>query len=274
MNKIGILYIGIGSYLYFWEDFYKSFEANFLPEAQKEYFVFTDADTVPFEAENERIHRVYQENLGWPGNTLHRFRMFLGLEERLRQFDYIFFMNANLYCLQTVHEADILPGEGELLVVKHPRHLRKRPYQYPYDRNKKSLAYVPYKCLEAKEYVLGGINGGSPAVYLAMAAECNRRIEEDLKRGVIAAWHDESQLNRYIIDYPSYRLGPPSFCYQEGWSFTFAPVILARTKEDYVTLDETKANPPVLGRVRSRLRGMRMDFKYWRLARYFRRHGA
>ena len=40
--KIAILYIGIGRYIEFFEDFYKSCEQYFFPQIEKEYFLFTD----------------------------------------------------------------------------------------------------------------------------------------------------------------------------------------------------------------------------------------
>ena len=43
MLKIAILYVCVGSYTVFWDDFYKSFEEKFIPNAVKEYFVFTDS---------------------------------------------------------------------------------------------------------------------------------------------------------------------------------------------------------------------------------------
>ena len=76
MSRIAVLYICTGEYSVFWKDFYNSFEEKFLVDHDKEYFVFTDAENL-FGTANKRIHLIYQENLGWPGNTLFRFKMFL-----------------------------------------------------------------------------------------------------------------------------------------------------------------------------------------------------
>ncbi len=93
--KIGILYICTGKYSIFWKKFYSSMEKNFIVDAEKHYFVFTDSPDIEFEKENRRIHRIYQEDLGWPNNTLMRFHMFLKQEKELVNMDYLFFFNAN-----------------------------------------------------------------------------------------------------------------------------------------------------------------------------------
>ena len=100
--RVAVLYICTGRYSVFWEEFYRSMEKYFLKESKIEYFVFTDTDKLYDEENNNRIHRIRQDNLGWPGNTLFRFRMFVGIKERLKDFDYLFFLNANTVCRQEI----------------------------------------------------------------------------------------------------------------------------------------------------------------------------
>ena len=99
--QIAILYICTGRYVAFWEDFYKSFEKYFLKKSKVEYFIFTDSLQIT-EEENNNIHRIYQENLGWPGNTLFRFRIFNSIKEELAPFDFVCFFNANMVCMQEI----------------------------------------------------------------------------------------------------------------------------------------------------------------------------
>ncbi len=51
--------------------------------------------------------------------------------------------------------------------------------------------------------------------------ELERRTEQDLQNGVIALWHDESQLNRYAAERSDYRLLTPAYWYPEGWDMPF-----------------------------------------------------
>ena len=255
--NIAILYICTGKYVAFWEDFYQSFELNFLREDVKDYFVFTDSGCIYGEKDNKRIHRIYQESLGWPGNTLFRYKMFSKILGQLEKFDYIFFMNANVVCKREITREMFLPAEQGLLVVQHPGYYDKRNYEFPYERRKKSTAYIPYR--EGQVYVCGGINGGKAKPYITLIRELDRRIQDDYERGVIAVWHDESHLNRYIIDHTEYRLLTPSFCYPEGWKIPFENCLMVSEKSQKIGLDSGKVKrqkgKPFAG-VKRRVMGM------------------
>ena len=73
--RIAILYICTGKYDIFGQDFYNSSEDFFLKEYEKTYYVFTDALSI-YNEDNQFVKKVYQENLGWPENTLFRYKMF------------------------------------------------------------------------------------------------------------------------------------------------------------------------------------------------------
>ena len=109
--KIGILYIGIGRYSCFWPGFYESCERNLVPEAEKHYYVFTDKEAeLPA---GDRIEVFHQDDMGWPLNSLFRFKMFHRIAERLKDNDYLFFFNANAEVVQTVTAADFLPQDED-----------------------------------------------------------------------------------------------------------------------------------------------------------------
>lgn len=237
MNSVAILYICTGEYDIFWKDFYLSCESYFLPNSHKEYFVFTDAGEI-YSGGAERVHKIYQESLGWPDNTLMRFHMFLGVEEELKKFDYIFFMNANCQCVDYVPEEDFLPRKKGLLVVKHPAFYDAHPDQFTYDRNPRSKAYIPFG--SGTYYVFGAINGGAAEAFLRMAGELKRRIDCDKENGVIALWHDESHLNRYLLDEGDYEVREPEYCYPEDWEIPFHPRILIREKRKWIDVDKIK----------------------------------
>ena len=88
------------------------------------------------------------------------------------------------------------------------------PIFHPYERRRKSRAGIPYNC--GQYYVAGGLNGGTAGAYLAMCRELQARTQEDLKNGVIACCHDESQLNRLVVEYSDrFRVVGPEFCVPE-----------------------------------------------------------
>lgn len=108
MTKVGMLYICTGKYTVFWPEFYRTFNEKFLPNCEKEYFVFTDAPAIEYE-DAPGVHRIYQEPYPWPYSTLKRFSIFLTQETVLSKMDYLFFFNANLTCTQTITEEEFLP---------------------------------------------------------------------------------------------------------------------------------------------------------------------
>lgn len=240
MTKIGMLYICTGKYTVFWPEFYRSFEEKFLPGCEKEYFVFTDAPAIEYE-DAPRVHRIYQEAYPWPYSTLKRFSIFLTQEDALRGMDYLFFFNANLTCKKTVTAEEFLPRpeKGEnLLLVQQPGFWNKKPPFYTYDRNPKSTAYIPYNC--GKDYVSGGLNGGTAAAFLALCRELKARTDEDLQHGVIARFHDESQLNRLVAEAPQhFRILPPDYCTPEETP-TGHEAILVLQKSRFIQIDASR----------------------------------
>lgn len=241
MKKVGILYICTGSYTVFWENFYKSFEAHFLKECELHYFVFTDDENLYDAKSNPRIHLYGADTLPWPLVTLFRFHTFLSAEEELKKMDYLMFSNANMECVADVTAAEFLPREekGEkLFVTMHPGYTSHHVMFAPYERSRKSYAYVPYH--RGRAYVIGAMNGGCAEAFLRMCHTLQTAIEEDLKQNVIARWHDESHLNRYIIDRKDYRLLPASYCYPFGMDVSYEKKIAAVSKQDKFDVNRFK----------------------------------
>lgn len=154
--KIGIFYICTGKYEKFFDDFFDSSEQFFLKHHEKHYYVFTESVRLRKKfAHNPRIHFVMQSHVTWPLDTLLRFWMFLQVREELENNDFLVFFNANTLFLENITDEEFLPnGENErLLACKHiyfDTVFRKNlsftvpRFLYPYDRNKKSHAYIPY----------------------------------------------------------------------------------------------------------------------------------
>ena len=90
MKTLAVLYICTGAYVAFWRDFYPNFKANFLPDCDRTFFVFTDADHIAYEDAPD-VRRIPQQALPWPYSTMQRFDAFLGQEAALAKFDYLFF---------------------------------------------------------------------------------------------------------------------------------------------------------------------------------------
>jgi len=231
--KIGILYICTGKYTVFWKDFYLSCEKNFIPEAEKHYFVFTDSPELAFEKENKNIYRIYQENLGWPDNTLKRYEIFLKFKEKIEQVDYLFYLNANLLFLKEIIAEEFLPqGQEELVGCLHPGYYNKPVEKFTYENNPKSKAYIPKKT--GKYYFAGGINGGKTDCFVEVMEVLSKNIVEDLNNNIIAKWHDESHWNWYLNNHiNSVKILTPSYLYHDKLKLPFEPKMILRDKKDF-----------------------------------------
>lgn len=240
MEKIGILYICTGNYNVFWKYFYESSEKFFLPELEKHYFVFTDR-VENFQEYNQNVHVKYITSLPWPLITLMRFKYFLDIKEELEKMDYLMFSNSNLKFVVPITCEEFLPRKGqgeELFVTTHPGYKDKEIWEAPFERSKSSTAYVPYN--KGTKYVIGALNGGTSAAFLKMAEQLNYNIEADLKKNIIARWHDESHLNKYIINFKNYRLLDASYCYPYGMQVSYEKKIETLGKEKYFDVNAYK----------------------------------
>lgn len=229
MKSIGILYICTGPYALFWDDFFSTFEKNFLLNTEKRYFVFTDSDEI-VSSKEKKIQVIKIDNQPWPLITLLRFRTFLSIENELNRCDYLMFSNANIICDEVITEDEFLPrGNERIFVTTHPGYYGKSIIDFPYDRNKNSLAYVPWNC--GHDYVIGAMFGGTSEAFIEMSKTLKTNIEEDLKKNVIARWHDESHLNKYIIGRDDIKILSPEYCYPYGMNVAYKKKISAVSKQ-------------------------------------------
>ena len=226
--KIAVLYVCTGKYTIFWEFFFKSTQRFFMPEEEIHYFVFTDGAIEMFG--HPHVSVIPQEHLGWPDATLKRYHIFGKILDQLQEFDLIYFFNANCEFRQVTSTEFIPSREEGLLVVQHPGFYNKPAKEFTYERNPFSKAYIP--CTEGSVYICGGVNGGWTEDYCNLIVSIQNAVDEDEMNGVTAVWHDESHLNKYILD-KRYRLLSPAYCFPEGWHLPFEEIIRIRDKNNY-----------------------------------------
>jgi hypothetical protein len=214
----------------FWEGFYKSCEEYFCQNSEKNYFVFTDAEDVKYTNENSRINIIFQKKLGWPFDTLFRFKMFNTIDKQLENFDYIFFFNSNMVFQKSISESILPNNQEKLLAVLHPGFFDKPRTQFTYETNEKSLAFIPND--KGLYYFMGGFNGGIANNYIALIKKLEKNIEIDFKKGIIALWHDESHLNNYLVDRTP-KILSPAFGYPDDTDIPFEKNIIILNKSNF-----------------------------------------
>lgn len=192
--KIAILYICTGKYAQFFQGFYESSEKYFLKDrATKDYFVFTDCREI---MASEHVHVYEKQSQGFPLDSLLRFEQFLRVKKELQTFDYVFFFNANAKFVRSV-EREILPQDGKSLVAGVWKQNLPQSFFLPYERNKKSRAYIPPHD-GPYTYYGGFFNGGTGVAFVEMAEQLAQNTRIDMDNDIIAKVHDESHLNWYL----------------------------------------------------------------------------
>ena len=214
-------------------------EQYFLSGITKEYFVFTDAKHIYNEQVNH-VHKIHQPKLGWPFDTLKRFDMFLRKEAELSKLNYLFFFNANMRVMEPI-DASFLPSKEEkLLAVKHPWLCDAPVDDFTMETNPQSTAYIAPGA--ATHYFMGGLNGGITSAYLQLMRDINQAIQQDLANNIIAVWHDESHLNKYLLD-KNIKIMGPEYGFPQGADLPFEQKIIILEKarfggHDWLRTDE------------------------------------
>ena len=204
--KILILTIATNKYIQFVERLYDNIEDNFLNGHEIQGLLFTDHEVET--SDNIKVSQIEHED--WPMPTLKRYNYFVKEKDYISKFDYCFYFDVDMGIVSSVGD-EVL---SDLVATMHPYQSFYPKEQRTYDRNSKSLAYVPIGG-EGEQYYAGGFNGGSTKRFLEMAEVLADRVTKDLENGVIALWHDESQMNRYLIDNPPTLSLTPSYCFAE-----------------------------------------------------------
>lgn len=226
---IGVFYICTGKYSIFWHTFYESAEKYFAPGVRKIYYVFTDDASIK---EKDNIKTFFEKPKGFPMDSLLRFDMFLKIKENTAICDYLFFFNANMKFVEPVQPAQILPTKEEngLTAVLHPGYFNSsNVLMLPYEKHKKSTAYIPYNRNETYHYFMGGVNGGERDAYYELIKHCYNGVHEDIKNGIMAIYHDESHLNAYLHN-KSIKILSPAFGYPEDAELPFKPAVVILNK--------------------------------------------
>ncbi len=197
--KIDIVYIAIGEYEQFWDIFYPSCQTFFCVDAEKNYELFTDSQRLfNLNYPNVTVHKVPDK--GFIINVSSKSKFMLSIERQLQQYDYIFYLNGNFRFLSPIWSKEVISETNnfKFTALSFDELLKRKTSEYPYDRNPKCGAYIPPNI--GKRYYQGGFFGGSFTEMMNFNRWASRKIEKDLKKGIIARFHDESYLNKYLID--------------------------------------------------------------------------
>lgn len=166
-----------------------------------ETFLFTDS------SEDFGVFQINQQNLGFPQTTLRRYHSFLTVSAELEKYDYCFYVDIDAVFVDYVGQEIFSAG---ITATKHYNQnwyndclLEDRPDSAAFTQN-------------VKNYYCGGFNGGTVREFIDMADAIREGVDVDSRTGIVAKWHDESHLNKYLSIYPPSRILSSDYCYPEN----------------------------------------------------------
>ena len=145
---------------------------------------------------------------GWPDATLYRHHVLLEHRDLLRH-DFVYLADADMRFESTVGPEILAP----LVATRHPGYVTCPRRDLPYERRPESAAFIPSD--GGSIYCAGAFVGGLRDAFLDLSSRIAAGVDRDDTNGVVARWHDESHLNRCLVDTPAFRYLSPAYCYPD-----------------------------------------------------------
>lgn len=243
-KKVALLFVCTNPpYWPFLRDVIEDCRKNFLTAHEVDYFTWSDMP----EDTNYGATVFPIEPATWPYPTLMRYHLFLQQEEKLKDYDYIFYLDVDMRVVDVV--GDEILGQG-LTMAEHPMYSLRKEYVPPYEPNGASQAYIPRLGVVVNQdgkpwfkplYAAGGFQGGRADLFIEAMKEMRKTIDADFANNYIAIWNDESHWNKYLYGYQGHlTVLSPSYVYPDSlineyytkiWGRNYKPIIVTLTKK-------------------------------------------
>lgn len=243
-NKdVAILTVATNLYIDYWKQMVQGAEQYLEPGSDLTFYVFTDqsdeARKFGQSLIRSKIVPIDIPSLGWPDATQLRYELFHDSWDRVQEAVVMHLDADMLFISETNLNPDLAEWKGGIALVRHPGYRRPSLSRLPklylsapqmliwdlkmwlrkgglgdWEVSQDSLAYVPRK--QRHRYVYGGTWMGLREPLGVMINELATRTRNDLQRGVVAIWHDESHLNWFASTH-THELLDSEKCFVEGY---------------------------------------------------------
>lgn len=229
-------------------------------QTAKSILVLAQAD---MDATLKDVTLIETEPIEWPAPTLMRYHLFLQQEEKLKDYDYVFYMDADMRVVAKI--SDEIFGDG-LTAAEHPMYSLRKQYIPPYEPNKASTAYIPRPGKVIDEngkprfkpyYYAGGFQGGVAKDFIEAMKVMKKNIDKDFDNNYTAIWNDESHWNRYLSEHEPAIVLSPAYIYPDSlikeyyeplWGCSYEPKIVTLTKPFSLSTEGGKELNQFLGK--------------------------
>lgn len=199
---------------------------------------------------------VYAQNLTvfpmeaevWPMPTLMRYHLMLQQEEKLKEYDYVFYCDVDMVFVNMV--GDEILGEN-LTAVQQPMYAIRKEFWPPYEPNPESAAYIkrPGKVINDNGsprfmplYFAGGFQGGKTDKWIEAMKVMKEMVDKDFAKNYIPIWNDETVFNKYMFENANDNdvILTPSYTYPDSlvqeyfepmWGRPYVPKLVTLTKK-------------------------------------------
>ncbi|XP_014728746.1 PREDICTED: globoside alpha-1,3-N-acetylgalactosaminyltransferase 1-like isoform X3 [Sturnus vulgaris] len=102
---------------------------------------------------------------------------------------------------------------GDMVAAIHPGYFTVPREQFPYERRSSSAAFIPEG--EGDFYYGGAVFGGLVNKVYEFTKSCHMTILADKANGIMAAWQEESHLNRHFLTHKPSKLLSPEYIWDD-----------------------------------------------------------
>ncbi|XP_037654418.1 globoside alpha-1,3-N-acetylgalactosaminyltransferase 1 isoform X1 [Choloepus didactylus] len=212
---IGLTVFAVGKYTCFVQRFLESAEEFFMQGYQVHYYIFTDNPVaiphVPLSPSRLLSIIPIQGYSHWEEISTRRMET---ISQHIatrahREVDYLFCLDVDMV-FRNPWGAETL---GDLVAAIHPGYYAVSRQQFPYERRHVSTAFVADS--EGDFYYGGAVFGGRVASVYEFTRGCHMAILADKANGIMAAWQEESHLNRRFISHKPSKVLSPEYIWDD-----------------------------------------------------------
>ncbi|XP_007101548.2 globoside alpha-1,3-N-acetylgalactosaminyltransferase 1 isoform X1 [Physeter macrocephalus] len=212
---VGVTVFAVGTYTQFVQHFLESAEQFFMQGFRVHYYVFTnDPTAVPrIQLGSGRLVSIIpiQTHSRWEEISTRRMETISQhiAERAHREIDYLFCLNVDMVFRNPWGPETL----GDLVAAIHPGYFAVPRQQFPYERRPLSTAFVADG--EGDFYYGGAVFGGRAARVYEFTRGCHMGILADKANGIMAAWQEESHLNRRFISHKPSKVLSPEYLWDD-----------------------------------------------------------
>ncbi|NXW07945.1 GBGT1 acetylgalactosaminyltransferase, partial [Fregetta grallaria] len=212
---VGVTAFAIGKYTRFVGRFLESAEKHFMKGYRVNYYIFTDnPETIPdvqLQPGRRFVIVPIKKYPSWQEISMRRMEAINKhiAETSHQEVDYLFCLDIDMVFYNAWGPETL----GDIVAAIHPGYFNVPRSQFPYERRSSSAAYIPDG--EGDFYYGGAVFGGLVKKVYEFTKTCHMTILTDKANGIMAAWQEESHLNRHFLSHKPSKVLSPEYLWDD-----------------------------------------------------------